>query len=128
MGGEEFEMLHHRMAAMEAEFRDDTRPLGPCRHPGEGHAALHGVALDPFEAPQEIEMPPGAAELAVGDGMHTDLLLFFDDMLDFAILDGFQLRGIDRARRERRARVLQRGGTQQACRHDRRGKAGWCVA
>ena len=41
----------------------------------EGNARVHHVPLDAVEAPEEIEMPPGAAEFAVGDRLQADLLL-----------------------------------------------------
>jgi hypothetical protein len=42
------------------------------------------VALGAVEAPEKIEVPPRAAELAVGDGLQADLLLLLDDPLDLA--------------------------------------------
>jgi hypothetical protein len=40
------------------------------------------VLLDAIEAPEEIEMPPGAAEFAVGDRLQPGLFLLLDDPLD----------------------------------------------
>ena len=48
---------------------------------------VHDVLLGAVEAPEEIEMPPRAAELAVGDGFEADVLLLLDDALDLAVLD-----------------------------------------
>ena len=41
-------------------------------------------AFRAVEPPEEIQMPPRAAELAVGDGLQPDLLLLLDDALDLA--------------------------------------------
>ena len=57
---------------------------------GEGDAAVHDVLLGAVEAPEEIEMPPRAAELAVGDRLQADVLLLLDDALDLAVLDRLQ--------------------------------------
>jgi len=38
-------------------------------HSGERDAGVHDVLFDAVEPPEEIEMPPGAAEFAVGDGL-----------------------------------------------------------
>ena len=61
------EMLEHRMAA-EAELAGDLDALVARRHAGEGDAGIHHMLLGAIEAPEKIEMPPRAAEFAVGDG------------------------------------------------------------
>ena len=81
---------------------------------GKGDAAVHDVLLDAVEAPEEIEMPPGAAEFAVGDRLQADVFLLLDDAFDLAILDRFQRSGIDLAFGAPLARLFQRGRTQQA--------------
>ena len=79
-------MLEMRMAG-EAELADDADRLGLGLDAGE-HDALAGVEhLDAVEALVEVEMPPGAAELAVGRELEADLLLLLDDLLDLAVLD-----------------------------------------
>src|SRR6185437_8969749 len=103
----------HRMLACDAQLVDDARALGTRRGAGEGDAFLHDVTLA-AEAPQEIEMPPGAAKLAVGDRFEAELFLFLDDALDLAVLDRLETRGVERALAERGARLFQRGGAQQA--------------
>ena len=72
------------------------------------------VALGAVEAPEEIEMPPGAAELAVGDGLQADLLLLLDDALDLAVFDRLEVGGADLALGALCPRLLQRCGAQQA--------------
>ena len=83
-------------------------------HAGEGDAGVHDVLLDAVEAPEEIEMPPGAAELAVGDRLQADLFLLLDDALDLAVFDRLERGGVDLALGALLARLLQRGRTQQA--------------
>ena len=50
------------------------------------------IQLDAVEILEEIELPPGAAEFAVGRKLEPDLLLLPDDFLDLAILDLLKLR------------------------------------
>ena len=57
------------------------------------------MLLDAVEAPEEIELPPGAAEFAVGDRLQADLFLLLDDALDLAVLDRLQRGGVDLALR-----------------------------
>jgi hypothetical protein len=60
-------------------------------------------------------MPPGAAELAVGDGLEADSLLHADDIDDGSVLGGTQLIGGDRVILQASlARRLDGGGTQEA--------------
>ena len=81
---------------------------------GECDAGIHAVALGAVEAPEKIEVPPGAAELAVGDGLQADLLLLLDDPLDLAILHRLEVGGADLALGALFPRLLQRCGTQEA--------------
>ena len=82
--------------------------------PAKRDAGVHDVLLDAVEAPEEIEMPPRAAELAVGDRLQADVLLLLDDALDLAVFDRLQRRRRDLALGALRARLMERGGTQQA--------------
>ena len=50
------------------------------------------VDFDVVEHAVEIEMPPGAAEFAVGGELEADLFLLLDDLVDLGVLDLFQLR------------------------------------
>ena len=60
-------------------------------HALELDAVVEFVDLDAVEHAVEIEMPPGAAEFAVGGGLQPDLFLLLDDLLDLAVLDLFEL-------------------------------------
>src|SRR5262249_62431260 len=68
-------------------------PRGAGAHAGKSDALRHLVALDAGQAPEEIEMPPRTAELAVGDGLEPDLLLLADEPGDLAVFDVRQGRG-----------------------------------
>src|SRR5262249_32728073 len=81
---------------------------------GELDALVGGIHLHPVEPSVEIEVPPGTAELAVGRELQPDLLLFFDDLLDLAILDFTQVLGRDLARGALGTRLLERCRAQQA--------------
>ena len=50
-------------------------------------AVVERVDLDAVEQAVEVEMPPRAAELAVGRDFQPDVLLLLDDLLDLAVLD-----------------------------------------
>src|SRR5262245_22251148 len=110
---DELEMLQHRVIG-KAELADDARALRACLHALECDALLHHVALGAVETPEEVEVPPGAAELAVGDGLESHLLLLLDDALDLAILHRLERGRIDLALGVLFARLLQRCRTQQA--------------
>ena len=73
------------------------------------------VAFDDVDAVkpvQEIEVPPGAAELAVGGELQPDLLLLLDDLDDLSVLDLLLLRGRDLALFAFGARFLDRRRAQ----------------
>ena len=103
MRGDELEMLEHRMAG-EAELAGDLEALVARVDAGKGDAGIHHVLVDAVEAPEEIEMPPGAAEFAVGDRLQAGLFLLLDDALDLAVFDAAQL-GRRRSRPWRAARA-----------------------
>ncbi len=109
-------MLDHRVVG-EADLALDPDALHLGLHALELDAVVELVELDAVEHAEEIEVPPGAAEFAVGGELEADLLLLLDDLLDLAVLDLFQLRGGDRALLALRARLLDRRGAQQAADH-----------
>src|SRR5262249_16944021 len=110
---DELEMLQHRVVG-EAELAGDARALRARLHALECDALLHHVAFGAVESPQEVEVPPGATKLAVGDGLEPDLLLLLDDALDLAIRARLERGRIDLALGMLLARLLQRCRTQQA--------------
>jgi hypothetical protein len=54
-------------------------------------ALLDLVKLDAVEHAEEIKMPPGAPELAVGREPKADFFLLLDDPLDLAVFNGLEL-------------------------------------
>ena len=76
--------------------------------------ALAEIGLDAVKCAEEIVIPEGAAEFAVGDGFEPDVFLAFDDRRDLAVFDRFELLGGDLAALALRARLFQRRGAQQA--------------
>src|SRR5208337_2271641 len=74
---EELEVLQHRMVG-ESELALDANALRLGLHAVKLDAVIELVEFDAVEHAEEIEMPPGAAELAVGRDLEPDLFLFFD--------------------------------------------------
>src|SRR5579864_1599360 len=110
---DELEMLDHRMAG-EADFAGDLGAFVARPRAGKRDAGLHDGLLDAVEAPEEIEMPPRAAEFAVGDRLQAGRFLLPDGVLDLAVLHCFQLVRRDLALGAALARRFQRRGPQQA--------------
>src|SRR5262249_56131190 len=92
----ELEMLDHWMAG-KSQLAGDAHPLVAGGDPGKGNSGVHDVALDAVETPEEVEVPPGAAELAVGHGLQPDLLLLLDRPLDLAVLHCLEIGRADLA-------------------------------
>ena len=59
--------------------------------PMELNAVIDFGDLHTVEHPEEIEMPPGSAKLAVGRDLQADVFLLLDDLLDLAVLDLLEL-------------------------------------
>ena len=70
--------------------------------------------LDVLQAFQEVEVPHGAAELAVGDGLQARLLLLFHQVCDGGVLGGGQLLAGDGPGGEIGARLLEGLRAQEA--------------
>ena len=70
--------------------------------------------LDILQALQEVEVPHGAAELAVGDGLQARLFLLFHQVCDGGVLGGGQLLAGDGSGGEIGARLLEGLGAQEA--------------
>ena len=117
-------MIQHRVAG-KAELADDPRRAVLGLHPVELNAVIDLGDLDPVEHAEEIEMPPGAAKLAVGRDLQPDLFLLLDDLLDLAVLDLLERCRADLAFFPFRPRFLQTGRCATGCRPRRRGTAVW---
>ncbi len=83
---EKLEMLQHRVIG-EAELARDADALHPALHAVKLDAVVERVALHAVEQAVEIEVPPRAAEFAVGGDLQPGLLLLLDDLLDLAVLE-----------------------------------------
>src|SRR4029079_13991345 len=66
---------------------------------------------------EEVEVPKGAAELAVRDLLEPDLLLLPDERADFAVLDRLKVRRGDLALRELFASILESSSAEKAADH-----------
>ena len=110
---EKFEVLQHRMAG-KTDLAGDAHAFIAGGDGGKSDTAIHHVTLDAIETPQEIEMPPRAAELAVADCLQADRLLLFDDVFDRAVFHDLQRAGRDLAFGVAFARISKRCRPQQA--------------
>ncbi len=114
---QELEMLDHRVVRRPADLANNVHGLGLGLDAVEGDAVIELHQFAAIEAGQEIEVPPRAAELTIGRGLQTDILLLLQDDLDLAILDRAQLIVGDPARGVLGARLLEGSGAQQAADH-----------
>src|SRR5262249_31849567 len=113
VGFEKLEVRQHRMVG-KADLAHDAQPLRLGLHAA-GLDALLGLAdLDAVEHAEKVEVPPGAAELAVGRKLKAELLLLLDDLFDLAVLDGLELGRGDGALFALGARLFERRGAQEA--------------
>ena len=104
-------MIDHRRTGI-AELAGDRDVLRPGLHARELDAVRGADQLGAVQQLEEVELPPGAAKLAVGRELQADLFLLLDDLFNFLILDRFQRGGIDLALLAFDARFFQRCGTQ----------------
>src|SRR5215472_4470609 len=98
----------------EAHLTGDLDAFGLGLHAVELDAAFGGVGLHAVEPPEEVEMPPRAAEFAVSRELEPDRLLLLDDLFDLGVLDLLELRSGDRGLCMLAARLLQWRSAQQA--------------
>ncbi len=76
----------------EADLAGHPHALGLGGDAGELDASAGRIQLDAVQTLVEIELPPGAAELAVGGDLQADLFLLADDLVDLAVFDLGELR------------------------------------
>src|SRR5262249_24505088 len=107
------EVRQHRMVG-KRDLAHDAQPLRLGLHAAELDALLGFVNLHAVEHAEEVEVPPGAAELAVGCKLKAELLLLLDDLFDLAVLDRLELGGGDGALFALGARLLERRRAQEA--------------
>src|SRR5215475_789661 len=108
----EAEVIKHRVVGREVELAGNAVSFGPRLDTMKLDAVRQRDLLAASEPPAEVEMPPGAAILAIGRELQPDLLLLLDDAFDLAILDRLELGGRDLALSSLGARALDRGRAQ----------------
>jgi hypothetical protein len=69
--------------------------VDPALSVAEVHHEVVAGAADPVQRVDEVHVPRGAAELAVGGGLQPDVLLHPDDVADRVVLGRAQLRVVD---------------------------------
>ena len=94
--------VQHRVVGGKADLAGHLQRLRLGLHALELNAVVGLDDVDAVEPAEKVEMPPGAAELAVGHRLQPDLLLLGDDVADQAVLDRAKLVGADLALRPAR--------------------------
>ena len=125
---DEFEMLEHRMAAEVPSLPVTRSIIGFGLSALELDLALAEIGFDAVELAEEIVIPEGAAEFAIGDGGRPDVFLPLDDAVRFRGLRPLSVvpAGSRRARAWRALLSAARCAT--GCRHGRRGRGrGRCM-
>ena len=105
-------MIDHRRAGI-AELAGDGDVFRPGLDARELDAMRGADQFGAVEQLEEIELPPGAAKLAIGRKLQADLFLLFDDLLDLLIFDGLECGGVDLALLVFDARFFQRRSAQE---------------
>src|SRR5215467_2625862 len=107
-------MIEHRMIGGEVELADDADCVMARLDAGELDPGFGVKQLAALKLGEEIEMPPGAAEFAVGRELQADRGLLVNDLLDLHVLDLAQLVGGYLALLELSARFLDLRRTKEA--------------
>ena len=102
------------MVVGEVELADDADRVMPGLHARELDALVGMKQLAAGQIGEEVEMPPGAAEFAVGRELQADRGLLVHDLLDLHVLDLAQVVGGDLALLQLGARLLDARRPQQA--------------
>ena len=113
LGGEIAEMRHHRVRRV-AHLVADAERLRHADATLEVHPAVAVLGGDAGQALQEVEMPIGPAELAIGHAPQPDRFLLRDQRRDLPVLDLLQVGQADAAGQGSLPRGLERAGAQQA--------------
>ena len=69
--------------------------------------------LDPAESPHKVEVPVGAAKLAVGDKRQAGILLLGDELGDALVLDPLEPGVVERPRGMCGTRLFKRRGRRK---------------
>src|SRR5262249_44424213 len=92
---QELEMLEHRVVGRKIELARYFDALRPRFHAMELDAMVEHDLVAAGEAPEKIQVPPGAAVFAVRHCVEAQTLLLLDNGLDLKVFDLAQLRGCD---------------------------------
>ncbi len=106
-------MLEHRMAG-KAELAGDAHAFIAGDDRSKSDAGVHDVPFDAVEPPEEVEMPPRAAEFAVADRLQAERFLLGNDALDLPVFNIAERGRGDLALGETLARRFQGSGAKQA--------------
>src|SRR6266699_1057789 len=115
-------LLHHRLQELEVIEHARLRAPDPARQLEKRRLLVGALErgepvdgqIDAVEAVNEVDVPPVAAELAVGDRLQADVLLQLDGVLDAFVLHGAQRRTVDLALLVSGARGMECLRAQQA--------------
>ena len=111
---QEAEVIQHRMVVGEIELADHADGVMAGLDAGELNTGLGVEELAAGELGQKIEMPPGAAEFAVGRELQADRGLLVHDLFDLEVFGLAQILRRDLALLQPGARFLDARWPQQA--------------
>ena len=111
---QEAEVIQHRMVVGEVELADHADGVMAGLDARELNTGLGVEELAAAELGQKIEMPPGAAEFAVGRELQADRSLLVHDLFDLEVLGLAQVLRRDLALLQLGARFLDALWPQQA--------------
>ena len=111
---QKLEMRQHRMIVGEIELADHPHRIVPGLDARELDALVGVKQFAAGQMAKKIEMPPRAAEFAVGRELQSERRLLVHDLFDFHILDLAQVVGGNLALLEFGARLLDLRRPQQA--------------
>ena len=94
---QEAEVIEHRVIVGEIELADHPHRIVPGFHAGELDARIGMIEFAAGQLGEEVEVPPGAAEFAVGGELQPDRRLLVHHLLDFHVLDLLEVVGADLA-------------------------------
>ena len=114
-------MVEHRVIGGEIELADHAHGVMPGLDARELDALVGVEQLAAGQLGEKVEMPPGAAEFAVGRELQADRGLLVHDLLDLDVLDLAQLVGGNLALLQPGARLLDALAAATGCRPRRRG-------
>ena len=111
---QETKVIQHRMVGGEIQLADHPDGVMPGLHPGELDALVGMKQFAAGKPGEKIEMPPRAAEFAIGGEPQAGRGLFVHDLLDLHVLDLAEIVGRNFALLESGACFLDAWRPQQA--------------